>query len=59
MNRKRSFFAGLLTVLVLAALGYVVYRYRNCIAAHLDGLCIRLKKRFGCRCEEYDDCADV
>lgn len=59
MNRKKSFLAGLLTVLVLAALGYVVYRYRNCIAAHLDGLCLRLKRMFGKHSEEYDDFADV
>ena len=59
MNRKKSFLAGLITVLALAAVGYVIYRYRNCIAAHLDGLCLRIKRAFGKCSEEYDDFADV
>ncbi len=59
MKRKKSFLAALITVLVVAAVGYLVYRYRNCIAAHLDGLCLRAKRVFGkCRAE-YDDFADV
>ena len=57
--KKKSFLAGLLTVLLLAALGYVVYRYRDRIAELLHTLKNRIR---GLRChcsEEYDDFADV
>lgn len=59
MNRRKSFLAGLFTVLALAALSYVVYRYRDRIAAKLDRL-VKSVRRF-CRGQndEYDDFADV
>lgn len=58
MNRKKSFLAGLLAVLLLAALGVVIYRFRNEIAEKTGALIGRLRNR--CRCgKEYDDYADV
>ena len=58
MNRKKSLLAGLLAVLLLAALGVVVYRFRNEIAERTGAFIGRLRSR--CRCgKEYNDYADV
>lgn len=58
MNRRKTFLAGLLTVLLAAALGYVIYRFRNEIAEKAGALAGRICGR--CRCgKEYDDFADV
>ena len=58
MNRKKSLFAGLVTVLLLAALGVVIYRFRYEIAEKTGALIGRIRNR--CRCgKEYDDYADV
>lgn len=58
MNRRKQFIAGLLTVLLAAALGFVIYRFRNEIAEKLGTLAGRFHNR--CRCgKEYDDYADV
>ena len=58
MKRKRTLLTGLLAVLLLAALGVVVYRFRNEIAEKTGTLIGRLRSR--CRCgREYDDYADV
>lgn len=58
MNRKKSLLAGLLAVVLLAALGFVLYRFRNEIAVKTGELMGRLRNR--CRCgKEYYDYADV
>ena len=60
MNRKRNILAGLLAVLLAAAVGYVVYRFRDEITAFAK----ELKEHIcgSCRClgdSEYDDYDDV
>lgn len=58
MNRKKTFLAGLLAVLLAAALGFVIYHFRNEIAEKAGAFVGRIRSR--CRCgSEYDDFDDV
>lgn len=58
MKRRKSLFTGLLAVLLLAALGFVLYHFRNELAVKVGDLLGQLRRR--CRCgREYDDYADV
>ena len=48
--------------LLLAAAGYLVYRYRKELRSLLDGLLEKVsgvKERICCRCSERNDFADV
>ena len=54
MNRKKTFLAGLVTVLLLAAVGMIVYHFRYAIAERAGILAARLRRK-----SEYDDFADV